>query len=72
MRFHLKNRPKIDPKDFVDYCDAPFEFHSAVNKWFEGFERELRACYKWCNRPTKDCAECDVTAKRVIKEILGE
>jgi len=50
MKFNLKNRPK-----------AKYPHNSTTEKWFRGFEKELREYKKQF-----------VSAQEMIKEILGE
>jgi len=55
MKFNLKNKPTVE-------FNQPEEF----DKWFEGFEKELRKKLS----TYKDIADFEIC--HVLKEILGE
>ena len=60
MRYNLKNRPKPDEK-----CE--WACYDVIEKWFVGFERELRE--KFGEKEGKDPIWL---ASQVRKEVLGE
>ena len=59
MKFNLKNRPT-----YQSYVDTPDdeEYYDTVQKWFEGFEKELKQMYR----------KRQLIPADIIKEILGE
>ena len=63
MKHNLKNRPK--------YGDEGYR-HVVYEKWFEGFEKELRKSLQVFidEHAWSECSEFSV--KETIKEILGE
>lgn len=68
MQFNLKNRPKL-PKDDVPTVD---DFND-IEKWFEGFEKELREVFKsifdvWDKLPDEQLKKF---VHQRLKEILG-
>ena len=62
MKFNLKNRPEW------------FDSRDAIDKWFEGFENELREDKDWCERClAEDPLDEYCTSKlKWIKGIFGE
>jgi len=63
MEHNLKNRPKTTAIKLAEICDEPFDYHILIQKWFEGFEKELRQ---------KETYAHQYSAAKLIKEILGE
>jgi len=65
LKYNLKNRPKICHGN-IDYLDEETE----CQKWFEGFEAELREQLRQLmERPSDTWI---VAERRLIKKILGE
>jgi len=83
MKFNLKNRPKCDDyagqyviyekdgRKYKGYC------HKDMEKWFRGFEKELRERLTQLEQGKRKTDNAVVIASRLsltylIKEILGE
>jgi len=60
----LKNRPKVEAQELCNTIDAPFDYHEAVSKWFQGFKAELK------KEPPITWIKGVAYVK--VKEILGE
>ena len=68
MKFNLKNKPKVNWQS--ENLMLLWEDFSQIEKWFEGFEKELKELYKNEKRIYGRSSIMD--AKDLIKEILGE
>ena len=79
MKFNLKNRPSLKYPSLADRWQGLVEYHDRCEKWFEGFEKELRE-----KRPTivivrpnpkhskEFYAEICLEWEKIFKEILED